>query len=100
MPSADTSLAAEAAVPGAAGNTFADMATAGMAGRALGSSTPLVQGERSTPSNRKRARPAWRSLRRPVPSIAAELRKLAALRDSGKLTEEEFTQRKRRLLDS
>jgi hypothetical protein len=98
LPNADTSLAAQTAVPGAAGNTFADMATAGMAGRALGSSTPLVQRERSKPSTRNRPQPARRSLRRPVTSIAAELRKLAQLHDSGKLTEEEFTQQKQRLL--
>ncbi|MCV7090021.1 SHOCT domain-containing protein, partial [Mycobacterium interjectum] len=34
----------------------------------------------------------------PVTSIAAELRELASLRDAGVLTEEEFTEQKKRLL--
>ena len=34
----------------------------------------------------------------PITSIAAELRELASLRDSGILTDEEFSEQKRRLL--
>jgi len=34
----------------------------------------------------------------PVTSIAAELRELASLRDAGVLTDEEFTEQKKRLL--
>jgi len=34
----------------------------------------------------------------PITGIAAELRELASLRDSGILTEEEFTEQKKRLL--
>jgi hypothetical protein len=95
LPSTNISRAAEA-VPAAARNTFADMVTAGTPGRAVGSSATPNRGEPGASRARKRLRP--RSLRSPVTSVAAELRKLARLRDSGKLTEEEFTEQKRRLL--
>lgn len=36
--------------------------------------------------------------RRPITSIAAELRELADLRHAGILTDDEFTEQKRRLL--
>ncbi|MGA7051842.1 MAG: SHOCT domain-containing protein, partial [Mycobacterium sp.] len=79
----------------------------GMAGRAMagtgGASAPRPKepigaptgapGEPPQPSEPPQVRAGG-----PITSIAAELRELASLRDSGILTEEEFTEQKRRLL--
>ncbi|RAU90983.1 SHOCT domain-containing protein, partial [Mycolicibacter senuensis] len=46
----------------------------------------------------KPASPPARPLNGPITRIAGELRELAELRDAGILTEDEFTQEKRRLL--
>ncbi len=93
-PIASTSLAAEAAT-GPAGNTFADMALASMAGRAIGGTALLGRRERGAATTRKRLEPPQRS---PVTSIADELSKFADLYDRGFLTEEELAQQKQRLL--
>ncbi|WP_227371145.1 SHOCT domain-containing protein [Mycobacterium fragae] len=69
-----------------------------MAGRALGGTTGLGRRERASPDARPRAESPRRPPSGPVTRTAAELRELAELRDSGILTEEEFTQQKRRLL--
>jgi hypothetical protein len=83
------------------------MATAGMAGRAMagtgGAGAPRPRerigaptgtpGEPPLPSESPQVLAGG-----PITSIAAELRELASLRDSGILTEEEFTEQKRRLL--
>jgi PPE-repeat protein len=101
--------AAEAAPEMAAsgsGNLFCDMALAGMAGRALGSTATLGCRERVGTPNRERAKPQPRPPGGPVTEIAAELQELAAraqsllakLHDSGILTDEEVTQQKRRFL--
>jgi PPE-repeat protein len=106
-----------------AGGVFSQMALAGMAGRALaggagGAGTGATGGagrrerigERvavpaQKPSEPAQPEPAQQSAQAPktppggpITSIAAELRELASLRDSGILTEEEFTEQKRRLL--
>ncbi len=99
---------AAVASTGGAGNLWGQMATAGMAGRAMagtgGAAAPRPKerigaaidtpGEPPQPSETPPQLPAGG----PITSVAAELRELASLRDSGILTEEEFTEQKRRLL--
>jgi PPE-repeat protein len=97
LPSAHISLATEV-LTGTSGNGFADMALAGMAGRALGSTASLARREQGGATTGKRIELPQRSTAGLVTGIAAELRELAALRDSGILTNEEFTEQKRRLL--
>ena len=98
---------APAASPGGAGNLWGQMAAAGMAGRAMagtgGAAAPRPRerigaptdtpGEPQLPSESPQVPTGG-----PITSIAAELRELASLRDSGILTDEEFTEQKRRLL--
>ena len=84
------------------------MALAGMAGSAVGGGAGAGGSkarERVGAPTRKPAEPAQpeatepqRPAGGPITGIAAELRELASLRDSGILTEEEFTEQKRRLL--
>jgi PPE-repeat protein len=107
VPLPATSANTAAAAPGA-GNLWGQMATAGMAGRAMagtgGAAAPRSKerigaaidtpGEPPQPSEPPPQVPAGG----PITSISAELRELASLRDSGILTEEEFTEQKRRLL--
>ncbi len=102
-----------------AGSVFSQMALAGMAGRALAGSTGAGgAGGAGAAGNRERigarvgaptqkpAEPAppeppavpKTPAGGPITGIAAELRELASLRDSGILTDEEFTEQKRRLL--
>jgi PPE-repeat protein len=91
---------------GSAGSLFSQLALAGMAGRAM-AGTGGTGGE---PGRRERigvpatkgkandtAAPPEIPAGGPV-SIAAELRQLASLRDEGILTDEEFTEQKKRLL--
>ncbi len=87
------------------GNTYSDMALAGMAGRALGSTAGLGRRDRPVGPAGERTESAQRPLGRTAAGVAAELREvaellreLAALRDSGILTDEEFNEQKRRLL--
>jgi hypothetical protein len=107
------SVGAEASA-GSAGSLFSQMALAGMAGRAMagtaaGAGGPARReriGEQTGVPTRKPAEPPQpepteppqSSAGGPITSIAAELRELAALRDSGILTDAEFTEQKRRLL--
>jgi PPE-repeat protein len=107
LPATSASTAAGASTAGA-GNLWGQMATAGMAGRAMagtgGAAGPRPRerigaptgkpGEPPQPSEPPPQVPAGG----PITSISAELRELASLRDSGILTEEEFTEQKRRLL--
>ena len=107
LPATSASTAAGASTAGA-GNLWGQMATAGMAGRAMagtgGAAAPRPRerigaptgkpGEPPQPSEPPPQVPAGG----PITSISAELRELASLRDSGILTEEEFTEQKRRLL--
>jgi PPE-repeat protein len=104
---ATSTAAAAAASSGGAGSLWGQMATAGMAGRAMagtgGAGAPRPRerigaptgtpGEPPLPSESPQVLAGG-----PITSIAAELRELASLRDSGILTEEEFTEQKRRLL--
>lgn len=95
--------AAEASA-GSAGSLFSQMALAGMAGRAMagtGVGTGGGPGRRERiglPATGEKAAPPPVPEGGPVTSIAAELRELASLRDAGILTDEEFTEQKKRLL--
>ncbi len=114
LPAASVAAAeASAASTAGAGSVFSQMALAGMAGSAVGgtagaggSKARERTGERVGAPTRKPAEPAppeateppQRPPGGPITGIAAELRELASLRDSGILTEEEFIEQKRRLL--
>ncbi len=101
-----------AAVPAiAAGETtlpLAEMATAGLAGRATaavgrsGRSRPGSARQRPTASQQSPAQPdrpePARPTDGPITRIAGELRELADLHKDGVLTDEEFTEQKERLL--
>ena len=109
-------LAAAETSAGSAGSLFSQMALAGMAGRAMAGTTGTTGtggtgrreriGERvavpthkpAEPQQPEPSEPPQRSVGGPITGIAAELRELASLRDSGILTDEEFTEQKRRLL--
>ncbi|HET9877576.1 MAG TPA: PPE domain-containing protein [Mycobacterium sp.] len=110
-------LSAAAAAPAiAAGETglpFAEMATAGLAGRASAAAGRGRRGGTGTTTRQHPAQPQQpapqpeqpeqpeqpqRPANGPITRIAGELRELAELRDAGILTEEEFTEQKRRLL--
>ncbi len=91
---------------GSTGSLFSQLALAGMAGRAMAGTggaggepgqrerigVPATKGKASD-----KAAPPELPADGPV-SIAAELRQLASLRDEGILTDEEFTEQKKRLL--
>jgi PPE-repeat protein len=104
---------AAAETSGSAGSVFSQMALAGMAGRAMtgtagtgGTGHRERIGERvAAPTNKpveppqpEPPAPPKSPAGGPITGIAAELRELASLRDSGILTDEEFTEQKRRLL--
>ncbi len=103
---AATAAAADASA-GSAGSLFSQMALAGMAGRAMAGTGGAGGGpgrrERigmptTTGKTDAKEAPPEAPAGGPVTSIAAELRELASLRDAGVLTEEEFTEQKKRLL--
>jgi PPE-repeat protein len=101
-----TSLSAAPEVfAGSPGSLFSEMALASMTGRAISGSFGPGGRERMWATTRAHAAPSPRSLSEPTTGIAAEIReftevlgKLGELRDSGLLTEEEFSQQKERLL--
>ena len=106
LPAATVGAAAETST-GSAGGLFSQLALAGMAGRAMAGTAGSgggpgrrerigapVSGGKTTEKAASPESPAGG----PITSVAAELRELASLRDSGILTEEEFTEQKRRLL--
>jgi PPE-repeat protein len=109
LPVTSVAAAAEAGA-GGAGSVFSQMALAGMAGRALagpvGAGGTGARERVGVGGGRKPAKPgdpatasaAELPAGGPITSIAAELRELASLRDSGILTQEEFVEQKRRLL--
>jgi PPE-repeat protein len=106
LPATSASTAAGASTAGA-GNLWGQMATAGMAGRAMagtgGAAAPRPRERIGAPTGTpgeppQPSEPPQVPAGGPITSIAAELRELASLRDSGILTEEEFTEQKRRLL--
>jgi PPE-repeat protein len=107
------SVAAAETSAGSAGSLFSQMALAGMAGRAMAGTTGTGgagQQERigkriEAPTNKLPEpphsvppEPPQRPAGGPITGIAAELRELGALRDSGILTDDEFSEQKRRLL--
>jgi PPE-repeat protein len=102
LPAASVGAAAEAASAGSVGSLISQMALAGMAGRAMagtgGAGGPGRRERIGAPTTSKKAAPPEIPTVGPVMSIAAELRELASLRDSGVLTDEEFTEQKKRLL--
>ncbi len=92
---------------GSSGDLFSQMALAGMAGRAAGSTACLGRGsERIRATGRENPQPPRRPQGEPVAEIATELCELAAraqsllakLHGSGILTDEEVTETKRRFL--
>ncbi|MXO40455.1 hypothetical protein C6W93_27330, partial [Mycobacterium kansasii] len=93
-----TSLGAAEVSAGGAGSLFSQMALAGMAGRAMAGAGNGSLRERVGAVKRDPLSAAASSATGPITGIAAELRELAALRDSGILTEDEFTEQKQRLL--
>jgi hypothetical protein len=101
LPAASVGAAAEVSA-GSAGSLFSQMALAGMVGRAMagtgGAGGPVRRERIGAPMTAEKAAPPATPPGGPVTSIAAELRELASLRDSGILTGEEFTEQKRRLL--
>jgi len=102
LPATSVGAAAEASA-GSAGSLFSQMALAGMAGRAMagtgGSGGGPARRERiGAPTTTDKTAPPEIPAGGPITSVAAELRELASLRDSGILTEEEFTEQKTRLL--
>jgi len=101
-----TTAAAEVSA-GSMGSLFSQMALAGMAGRAMagtgGAGGAPGRGERigaptTSGKTKDTAEPPESPAGGPLISIAAELRELASLRDAGILTDEEFTEQKKRLL--
>ncbi|MGB3476324.1 MAG: SHOCT domain-containing protein, partial [Mycobacterium sp.] len=92
---------------------LAAIGAAGLAGRAtagIGRGRGATTNAKATPKRAPRAmvklrdqaekpeKPPVRPLNGPITRISGELRELADLRDAGILTDEEFTQEKRRLL--
>jgi PPE-repeat protein len=101
LPAVSMGAAAEASA-GSAGSLFSQMALAGMAGRAMagtggGGGGPARRERIGAPTTKDKATPEAPA-GGPITSVAAELRELASLRDSGILTDEEFTEQKKKLL--
>lgn len=90
--------AAPQVLSGEAGTTFSDLALGGMAGRALGRTAGLNARERAGQTTQERFDAPQQSPAHPPIGVAGEIRELASLRDSGILTDQEFTEQKRRLL--
>jgi PPE family protein/putative oligomerization/nucleic acid binding protein len=95
LPTTSAGAAAEAALTIGTGSPLGDMAVGATASRALSGALGTGRRERA-----KATTADTESLERGgvVKGIAAELRELAELRDSGVLTNEEFLELKRRLL--
>jgi PPE-repeat protein len=96
LPATSVGAAADAALTVGTGSPLGDMAVGAMASRALSSALGTGRRERA----RATTTGETESLERGgvVKGIAAELRELAELRESGVLTDEEFLELKRRLL--
>jgi PPE-repeat protein len=94
-----TSLGAAAEIEASSsGSLFREMALASMAGRAISGTAFMGRRERVGATPQAHAMPPQSSPGGPARGIAAELRELADLRNSGILTDEEFSEQKRRLL--
>ncbi|WP_375483751.1 PPE domain-containing protein [uncultured Mycobacterium sp.] len=122
LPTTSTGAAAEAAaegMTGASGSTFSDMALAGMTGSAMGGTLgtggshergKAAPGERVAARAGRAAPPGENAAsdikgqvsqsnpRTVVTGIAAKIREIAKLRDEGRMSDEEFTEQKKRLL--
>lgn len=95
--------AGSAAGPTLAAAPFAPMAAAGMAGGASGAAGRAGT-DTAAPKRRRAADPEPAAAlaaapKGPITAIAGKLRRLAALRDVGILTDEQFTEKKHRVLD-
>jgi PPE-repeat protein len=97
LPTSSAGVAAEV-VAGSPGAVLGDAAVAGLAGRALGSTAALRRREPAQAAGAQHRQPPPAPPSDRVAELAADLRELAALRDARILTDEEFTQEKRRLL--
>ena len=97
LPFTSTS-AAPAVMAGTSGSLAGSMALAGMAGSAIGNTVSPGRRERvaATPPE-TRVKPPQKPSGEPATGISTELRELAlaVLRDSGDLTDEEFTEKRR-----
>lgn len=101
-----------AAAPAGIATAFSQMALAGMVGSALGGAVGRARQESAGSTNSERPEPPQGSAELPqrsseppqqapaisVAEMAADIRELGQLRDSGLLTEAEFAEQKRRLL--
>jgi PPE-repeat protein len=102
LPTTAMGAAAEAST-GSMGSLFSQMALAGMAGRAMagtggGGGAPGRRERIGAPTTTDKKAPPEAPAGGPITSVAAELRELASLRDSGILTDEEFSEQKKKLL--
>ena len=100
LPATSMGAAAEASA-GSMGSLFSQLALAGMAGRAMAGTGAGAPGRRErigAPTTTEKKAPPEAPAGGPITSVAAELRELASLRDSGILTDEEFTEQKKKLL--
>jgi PPE-repeat protein len=85
-------------VAGSPGSLFSEMALASMAQRAIAGAVSPGSGKHVGATTCARPAPPQSLPGGPVTGIATELRELAELRDSGILTDEEFSELKRRVL--
>jgi PPE-repeat protein len=85
-------------VAGSPGSLFSEMALASMAQRAIAGTVSPGSGKHVGATTCARPAPPQSLPGGPVTGIGAELRELAELRDSGILTDEEFSELKRRVL--
>lgn len=99
LPASSFSAAVEG-LAGSPGSMFSEMALAStaMAGRAVDSTVSAGRWEWVLATSRAGAALPHRSPSSPLTGVAAELRELAELRESGILTDDEFSKQKRRLL--
>ncbi|OBI41334.1 hypothetical protein A5707_07685 [Mycobacterium kyorinense] len=97
---ASSLAAAPTALAGTAGTAFSEMALAGMGGSALAGTVGSARAERAGVAAGRRAKPPQTPPPSPAASLANDLREFAALHDEGILTDEEFSEQKRRLLSA
>lgn len=100
LPITMTPAAATSAMTTATGTSWGEMALAGMAGRALAGPGGMGRRDRAKTVPRERIQAPQKTSGSPVTDIAAGVRELGELRDSGLITDEEFAEQKRRLFDS
>jgi PPE-repeat protein len=97
LPAASLSAAPEV-FAGGPGNMFGELALASMAQRAIGGTVSPGSGKHVGAFTCARPAPPQSLPGGPITGIATELREIAELRDSGILTDEEFSELKRRVL--